>query len=134
MFFIVLVDLLLVSGRCRLLARRAVRALVRPARRFGRRADPGPSGRPIELIASEARRLRQRYRITRQGVSFAKSEAVRRAYDGVLGEGCDALGVAHLLAVLAPGEELDAERVRVERMLTCWGLQPRRRGLSPDPG
>ena len=40
----------------------------------------------------------------------------------MLGEGCDALGVAHLLGVLAPGEELDTERVRVERVLNIWGM------------
>ena len=74
------------------------------------------------MIAVDARRLGQRYRFTRHGVSYAKSEAVRSAYDGVLGEGCDALGVAHLLGVLEPGDELDAERVRVERMLNIWGL------------
>ncbi len=74
------------------------------------------------MVAREARRLGGRFRATRDGVSFAKSEAYRRAYDGVLGEGCDALDVAHLLAVLAPGPDLDAERLRVERVLHRWGL------------
>jgi hypothetical protein len=62
------------------------------------------------------------YRATRRGVSFAKSEAVRRAYDDVLVEGCEALGITHLLGVLPPGDERDAERVRVERLLHVWGL------------
>jgi hypothetical protein len=123
--FIVLVDLLLVSQRCRDIALRAVRRTGLSTRRLAHRPPTCevPVGRPIEVIASEARRLGQRYRFTRQGVSFAKSEAVRRAYDGVLAEGCDALGVAHLLSVIRPGEELDAERVRVERILHMWGLQ-----------
>lgn len=85
--------------------------------------DAVPEGRPIEVIASEARRLGHRFRETRHAVSFAKSEGVRRAYDGVLSEACDALGLPHLLAVLADGRELDAERRRVERLLHLWGLQ-----------
>ena len=91
-----------------------------------RRPTPAPLepvGRPIEVIAREARRLGSRYRCTREGVSYAKSDAVRRAYDGVLSEWCDALGVAHLLAVLEPGDELDVERKRVERTLNGWGLR-----------
>jgi hypothetical protein len=82
-----------------------------------------PDRRPIEIIAREARRLGHRFRETRHGVSFAKAEGVRRAYDEVLAEACDALGLAHLLAVLADGPELDSERRRVERLLHIWGLQ-----------
>lgn len=84
--------------------------------------EPTLEHRPIEVIAREARRLGRQYRATRTGVSFAKSEAVRRAYDDVLAEGCAALGVTHLLGVLDAGRELDAERLRVERMLHRWGL------------
>ena len=47
---------------------------------------------------------------------------MRRAYDGALAEGCDALGLAHLLGVLEAGEELDRERTRVEQLLHRWGL------------
>lgn len=98
-----------------------------PTRRRGparliRRDALVPAGREIEVVAREARRLGRRFRATREGVSFAKSEAYRRAYDGVLAEGCDALGVTHLLAVLPAGEELDRERLRVERALHRWGL------------
>ena len=87
------------------------------------RVDVVPDRRPIEVIAKEARRLGHRFRETRHGVSFAKAEGVRRAYDGVLSEACDALGIPHLLAVLADGLELDTERQRVERLLHIWGLQ-----------
>jgi hypothetical protein len=121
---ILLAALLGVSPRCRRPLVRARRGLADVGRRVGLRpaAPPPPPGRPIEVIAREARRLGHHYRLTRQGVSYAKFEAVRRAYDGVLAEGCDALGVAHLLLVLPPGEELDAERHRVERLLHVWGL------------
>jgi hypothetical protein len=40
----------------------------------------------------------------------------------VLAEACLALGVDHLLGVLAPGPELDAERQRVELRLSGYGL------------
>jgi hypothetical protein len=85
--------------------------------------DAVPDRRPIEIIAREARRLGHRFRETRHGVSFAKAEGVRRAYDEVLAEACDALGLIHLLAVLADGSELDSERRRVERLLYIWGLR-----------
>jgi hypothetical protein len=120
---IVLVELLVVSPRCRRPLLRAGRVLLGASRHAGIVTEPiRPGGRPIEVIAQEARRLGHRYRGTRRGVSYAKSEAVRRAYDGVLAEGCDALGVPHLLGVLEAGAELDAERARVERLLHIWGL------------
>jgi hypothetical protein len=119
--------LLLVSPASRQVLFRAGRALGRVALRLrpGRTAPVplNPQCRPIEVIAREARRLGNRYRSTREGVSYAKSDAVRRAYDGVLGEWCDALGVVHLLGVLEPGDEQDAERKRVERTLNGWGLR-----------
>jgi hypothetical protein len=117
-------ELLVVSPRCRRPVVRVGRLLVGASRRAGilSAVPPEPGGRPIEVIAHEARRLGQRYRLTRRGVSYAKSEAIRRAYDGVLAEGCDALGVSHLLGVLEPGDELDAERIRVERVLHIWGI------------
>lgn len=81
-----------------------------------------PARRPIEDVARDVRRLRQRYAATRSGVSYAKQEAFRLAYDHALAEGCDALGITHLLGVLADGADLDLERVRVERLLHRWGL------------
>jgi len=98
-------------------------AVVNGCHRVRPHMDAVPDRRPIEVIAREARRLGHRFRETRHGVSFAKAEGVRRAYDEVLAEACGALGLAHLLAVLADGPELDAERRRVERLLHVWGLQ-----------
>ena len=48
----------------------------------------------------------------------------RLAYDRVLGEAADMTGCPHLLAVLPPGDELDHERQRVERLLVQHGLLP----------
>jgi hypothetical protein len=82
-----------------------------------------PTGRPLELIASDARRLGARLDNPPRGTSFAKLEGARRAYEHVLVEACAALGVEHLLQVLPPGDELDVERTRVEGLLWLAGLR-----------
>ena len=86
---------------------------------------PPPLGRPIEVIAQEARRLGTRFRNPPPGLSFARFEGLRRAYDDVLVEACLALELDNLLPVLVPGEERDAERVRVEWLLgrVGWRLE-----------
>lgn len=106
------------------------RGLLRRARRVGaqvwplvRHARTTPRGRPLEQIARDARRLSGWYRSCPRGQSFAKFEAHRRAYDDVLAEACAALGLVHLLSVIAPGPELDEERRRVEWALECAGLE-----------
>ena len=97
--------------------------LLGPLRRL-RRAPDAPQGRPIELIADDARRLSQRFESSELlRVSFAKFEGIRRAYDDVLGEACDALGIEHLLGVLPAGQECDVERIRVEFLLGQRGLR-----------
>lgn len=121
---ILLTALLVASPRSRHRVLATGHSLDTAVRRLGFLPVPAPpvEHRPIEVVSREARRLGRRFRATRRGVSFAKSEAVRRAYDDVLAEGCEALGVPHLLGVLDPGDELDAERTRVERLLHVWGL------------
>jgi hypothetical protein len=100
--------------------------LVRIARKLDPRPPvPKPDGRPIELIAQHARRLWRASRMPDRGRSMAKQEAIRRAYNGVLAEGCDALGLPHLLRVLPPGEELDIERGRIEDLLEDAGFRLR---------
>lgn len=84
---------------------------------------PVPGGRPIEEIATDLRRLGTRFHTLPEHASYAKSEAFRAAYDHVLAECCAALGLTHLLGVLAPGPELDAERARVENQLVGSGLR-----------
>ena len=102
------------------------RAVFRLGRRVHarlRRRRLSSSTRPIEVIARDARRLGHRFREPPRGVSYAKFEGTRRAYDKVLAEGCLALGIDHLLGVLPPGEELDAERRRVELRLYSAGFR-----------
>jgi hypothetical protein len=115
--------LVIVLGRRRLahLRGRAVRAVevvsqLRPS-------TPPVLGRPIEEIARDANRLGHSFRCVPRGLSFARFEGCRRAYDLVLSEACRALDVDHLLGVLPPGPELDAERDRVETKLWLAGLR-----------
>ena len=88
-----------------------------------RRAPPAPAVRPFELVTADLRRLQARYHHPARGCSFAKLDAARRAYDGVLAEACDALGHSHLLRVLPDSAELDRERARVESLLWLDGLR-----------
>jgi hypothetical protein len=89
----------------------------------GRRQQPAPLGRPIEAIAADVRRLSVRFHGLDPRTPFVKVEAVRGAYDKVLGECCTALGRTHLLGVLRAGRELDAERERVEDLLADSGVR-----------
>ena len=103
---------------------RLARFLAGPVRRVERLrpVPPRPVGRPIELIASDARRLSSSFRRVPPDASFARFEGRRRAYDDVLVEACRAVEVEHLLQVLPPGPELDRERQRVEMVLQRVGL------------
>ena len=107
---------------CRPLWRAIGRLLTYLRARFTRTVERA-STRPIEAIAEDARRLGRRFRQPAPGLSFVKFEGTRRAYDKVLSEGCRALGIDHLLDVLPPGDELDAERNRVELRLWSAGLR-----------
>ena len=81
-----------------------------------------PAGRPIEEIASSIRRLGAAYYGGHPGRSWVKTEAFRRAYEQALLEGCVALDVTTDLLDIAPGSAHDAERLRVEHLLTAAGL------------
>ena len=86
-----------------------------------------PTSRPIEEIAHNIRRLGGVYHGGHPGRSWVKSEALRRAYDEALDEGCRALDVSSDLLDLEPGTERDAERLRVEHLLATAGLVMRHR-------
>lgn len=82
--------------------------------------------RPLPRLARDVDRLACAFH--REGLRFAKYEGIRIAYDGVLTELCDVLELPHLLAVLAPGPELDDERARIEALLMRSGWVPPRVG------
>ena len=79
---------------------------------------PSDRGRSPATRAGSARQLQH----ADDGRSAARIGAIRRSYDDVLAEGCAALGLAELLGVLTDGRELDAERRRVEVVLTGAGM------------
>ena len=97
-------------------------------RRLRRRQVEQPAGRPIQEIASSIRRLGSEFHYGTRGRSLVKSEAIRRAYDGVLVEGCLAMEIVSDLLDLDPGTERDAERLRVEHLLVGAGLILREAG------
>jgi hypothetical protein len=86
-------------------------------------AAPERPRRPIEDIVSDARRYASRVHEPPRGTSYAKHVAACTVYDRVLGEACAALDIEHLLGVLPPGEERDAERTRIETALWLAGLR-----------
>jgi len=88
-----------------------------------RRTGPQPSGRPIEAIAADLHRLGTRFHALPPHASYPKVVAARSGYDRALAECCTALGLTHLLGVLPAGPELDAERERVENLLTHCGVR-----------
>ncbi|MBF4765687.1 hypothetical protein ISU07_21360 [Nocardioides islandensis] len=96
-------------------------------RRLRRRRMELPTSRPIEEIAHNIRRLGGGYHGGHPGRSWVKSEALRRAYDEALDEGCRALDISTDLLDLEPGTERDAERMRVEHLLATAGLVMRHR-------
>jgi hypothetical protein len=84
---------------------------------------PARPPRPLEDIVSDARRFSARVHEPPRGTSFAKHVAACTVYDRVLGEACAALDIEHLLGVLPPGEDRDAERTRIETALWLAGLR-----------
>jgi len=85
-------------------------------------ALPEATGRPFEVVSLDVHRLGRQFHYLPRGVSFARYEGRRRAYDAVLAEACRALAIEHLLTVLPVGPELDAERHRVEVRLGFAGM------------
>jgi hypothetical protein len=85
--------------------------------------EPVAVARPWEVIVRDARRYSALVHQPPRGTSYAKHLAACCVYDRVLGEACAALELEHLLTVLPPGEELDAERVRIETALWLAGLR-----------
>ncbi|HSU02602.1 MAG TPA: hypothetical protein VLK03_08645 [Nocardioides sp.] len=127
----IVVLVLLVGGMSRILSARAFddpsewrscRAAASLLRRLRRRpeAEVVPLRRPIERVCADLRRLHAAFHLKQ--MRFAKYEGCRLAYDGVLAEAADMLGVTHLIRLLPPGTELDRERERVEWLLEQHGL------------
>jgi hypothetical protein len=87
------------------------------------RMQDAPPRRSIEELVGQLRRLAPKFHQPPPGTSRVKVEAARYAYDRVLGEVATAVGVDHLMSVLEPGDDLDAERSRVENRLWLAGVR-----------
>jgi hypothetical protein len=104
------------------LHRRRLHRLVRRLRHRHAR-EVAPRRPPIELIASDARRLRGELASVPSGTPMARRRGLTSAYDDVLVDACRALGVPDTLSGLAPGMQRDCERLRVEQELQDVGLR-----------
>ena len=94
-------------------------------RHLGRQVEQ-PAGRPIEEIARSIRRLGGEFHGGHPGRSWVKSEALRRAYDDALAEGCRALDVHYRPARPRP-------RHRARRRAAAGRAPARRRRPRPPP-
>ena len=95
---------------------------------FGRRVylfhtpPDRPAGPPLEKLAADLRRLRPEIRSPRPGVRMARQQRLLAAYDAALVAAARALEIPTTLAALPEGWERDAERFRLEHVLTIAGL------------
>ena len=95
------------------------------ARRFARARQPPelrPVGPPIERIAADARRIRAEIRHAPPGIPVARMRGWLEAYDDVLVNACQALGLQQHLGELTEGPARGLERERVERLLIIAGV------------
>lgn len=81
---------------------------------------PAPPGRPIERLADELRRLSARLREPANS-TYTNISGVQLAYDKVLLDACQALGVESRLDGLS-GMNRELERARLEVELTRAGM------------
>jgi hypothetical protein len=84
-------------------------------------AAPHLRGRPVEQLAADLRRLRVAV-ASDQRRSATHQLANRVAYDQLLMQACQMLGVAHELGKNTAGSERDIERIRVEAELERAGI------------
>jgi len=99
-------------------------AIERSHRRWQHRAQgPAPTGRPIEILAADARRLRRACTLVPSGAPMARRRGVVLAYEDVLVEAARSLGIDHGLRNLPLGPVRDLERLRLEASLEASGLR-----------
>ncbi len=100
------------------------RELTRWVHRWRDRTFPGPErphGRPIELLVRDLRRVRSDLLAMSPGTPMARRVGITQAYDELLGEACQALGLDDPLAD-APAHRRGEERRQVEEALDRAGI------------
>jgi hypothetical protein len=112
------------SRRRRVLRSRTGRVLRGRARRPAPDPEPTPR-RPIQVVAADLRRLVHQVALVPSGSTLVRWKALWAAYDGVLVEAAEMLGLHEELAAQPPGLARDIERVRVLAALEDAGLMVR---------
>jgi hypothetical protein len=83
---------------------------------------PEPTGRPIQLVAADLRRLSRQFALVPAGAPLVRWRALWSAYDAVLMEAATLLEIPHTLPDTPVGIPRDIERLRVISALEGAGL------------
>ncbi|GAB3201270.1 hypothetical protein GCM10027261_35360 [Geodermatophilus arenarius] len=81
-----------------------------------------PPHRPLEVVATDLRRLSRQVAQVPAGVPMARRRGILAAYDDLLAEAAELLEIPTTLLGTPPGTARDAERLRVETALARAGL------------
>jgi hypothetical protein len=90
--------------------------------RVRRNAAPVTHRRPLQLVATDLRRLARELAAVPAGAPFVRWQALQVAYDRVLVEAAETLEVEHSLPDLPVGSARDIERLRMVCALEAAGL------------
>lgn len=100
----------------------AERWLAERSARHRARRRPSSDRRPVQAVAADIRRLGRQLDLIPAGVPMVRRRALQAAYDDVLAEAADMLGVPHSLGAEPPGRGRDVERLRLVAALRAAGL------------
>lgn len=88
-----------------------------------RRITRRPVVSPVGALVDALRRLSRELTTLPAGAPWARQHGTRMAYDKVLAQLCDELGIEHELPALGMGEARDMERLRMEDAIYGKGLR-----------
>ncbi|EHR63955.1 hypothetical protein [Saccharomonospora cyanea] len=83
---------------------------------------PAPAHPPVERLAADLRRVRRTLACFGPGTPVVRRRAATAAYDALLAQACESVGVPQQLDEVAEGIERDVERLRVEQALCDAGI------------
>ncbi|OQO90669.1 hypothetical protein B1813_14050 [Saccharomonospora piscinae] len=83
---------------------------------------PTPSHPPVERLVADLRRVRKALTGFGEGTPVVRRRAATAAYDALLVQTCDSVGVVQHLDEYGEGFERDVERLRAEQALRDEGL------------
>ncbi len=87
-----------------------------------RARTPAPTHPPVERLAADLRRVRRTLACFGPGTPVVRRRAATAAYDALLTQACESVGVPQQLDEVAEGIERDVERLRVEQALCDAGI------------